>query len=41
MKTTAKAPAARALGKISTATLGSNKGIIEFVGLYTPAMQLR
>lgn len=41
MKTTGKTPAARALGKISTATLGSNKGIIEFVGLYTPAMQLR
>lgn len=41
MKMFCKAPAARALGKISTATLGSNKGIIEFVGLYTPASQLR
>lgn len=41
MKTVGKAPAARALGRISTATLGSNKGIIEFVGLYTPAIELR
>lgn len=41
MKTLRKASAARALGKISTATLGSNKGITEFVGLYTPAIELR